>query len=83
LLLDGGAADVEEFSKIARVEFQNSEITLTLRNGHVEHGKYLMPTTQPAEARFLGITEKYDPSSDDVFDFSVPLSRLKSIVFQQ
>ncbi|MGA8183294.1 MAG: hypothetical protein WB819_06580 [Terriglobia bacterium] len=83
LLLDGGAADVQEFSKIARVEFQNSEITLTLRNGNVEHGKYLMPTTQPAEARFLGITEKYDPSSDDVFDFSEPLSRLKSIVFQQ
>jgi len=83
LLLDGGAADVQEFSKIARVEFQNGNITLTLRNGQVEQGKYLMPTTQPAEARFLGITEKYDPSSDDVFDFSEPLSRLKSIVFMQ
>jgi hypothetical protein len=83
LLLDGGAADVQEFSKVAQIEFHNGEITLTLRNGQVEHGKYLMPTTQPAEARFLGITEKYDPSSDDVFDFSVPLSHLKSIVFQQ
>ncbi len=83
LLLDGGGADVQEFSKIARVEFQNGKITLKLRNGQFEQGKYLMPTTQPAEARFLGITEKYDPSSDDVFDFSEPLSRLKSIVFMQ
>jgi hypothetical protein len=83
LLMDGGAADVQDFSKIDRVEFHNGGITLTLRNGRVEHGKYLMPTTQPAEARFLGITDKYDPSSDDVFDFSEPLSHLKTIVFQQ
>lgn len=83
LLMDGGAADVQEFSRIARVEFENGKITLTLRNGRVEHGKYLMPTSRPAEARFLGITEKYNPSSDDVFDFSEPLSRLKSIVFLQ
>jgi len=83
LLLDGNAADVQEFSRIAKVEFQSGEITLTLRNGRVEHGKYLMPTAKPAEARFLGITEKYNPSSDDVFDFSEPLSHLKTIVFQQ
>ena len=83
LLLKGGAADIQEFSRIARVEFQNGEITLTLRDGHVERGKYLMPTTRPAEARFLGITEEYDPSSNDVFDFSEPLSRLRSIVFLQ
>lgn len=83
LLMTGGAADIQEFSRIAQIEFQNDEITLTLRNGQVEHGKYLMPTTQPAEARFLGITEKYNPSSDEVFDFSEPLSSLKSIVFLQ
>lgn len=83
LLMGSGEADVQEFSKINRVEFQNGEITVTLTNGRVEHGKYLMPTTQPAEARFLGITNKYNPSSDDVFDFSEPLSHLKSIVFQQ
>src|SRR5690242_3382765 len=83
LLVSSGEADVQEFSKINRVEFENSEITLTLTNGRVEHGKYLMPTTQPAEARFLGITDKYNPSSDEVFDFSEPLSRLKSIVFEQ
>ncbi|HUX10851.1 MAG TPA: hypothetical protein VMW51_09420 [Terriglobia bacterium] len=82
LQLDSGGADVADFSKIARVEFQNGEITLTLRNGRVEHGKFLMPTSKPAEARFLGITSKYNPASEDVFDFSEPLSHLKSIVFQ-
>ena len=83
LLMKEDQADVEDFSKIARVSFQNAEITLTLRNGQVERGKYLMPTTKPAEARFLGITDKYNPSSDNVFDFSEPISHLKTIVFQQ
>jgi hypothetical protein len=83
LLMSSGEADVQEFSKINRVDFQDGGITLTLTNGKIEHGKYLMPTTQPAEVRFLGITDKYNPSSDEVFDFSEPLSHLKSIVFQQ
>jgi hypothetical protein len=83
LLFNGGGADIQDFSKIARVDFQNGEITLTLMNGRVEHGKYLMPTNQPAEARFLGITDKYNPASEDVFNFSGPLSHLKTIVFQQ
>ena len=78
----GGAADVLDFSRIARAEFQSGEITLTLTNGRIEHGKYLMPTTRPAEARFLGITSKYNPSSEDVFDFSEPISHLKTIIFQ-
>lgn len=83
LQLGSGGADVESFSEIARVEFQGGNITVTLRNGRVERGKFLMPTTKPAEARFLGITNKYDPVSEDVFNFSEPLYRLKSIVFQQ
>jgi len=83
LQLTAGGADVQSFSEIARVDFQDGEITLTLKNGRVEHGKFLMPTTKPAEARFLGITDKYNPASDDVFDFSEPLSNLKTIVFQQ
>lgn len=83
LLIGGGAADIQDFSRISRVDIQDGEFTLTLTNGHVERGKYLMPTKQPAEARFLGITDKYNPSSDEVFDFSEPLSHLKSIVFQQ
>lgn len=81
LQLGGGGADVQEFSKIARIEFQKGEITLVLTNGHVEHGRFLMPTTKPAEARFLGITDKYNPASDEVFDFSDPLAHLKTIVF--
>lgn len=83
LQLDSGGADVESFSEISRVDFQNDDITLTLRNGHVEKGKFLMPTTQPAEARFLGITDKYNPASEDVFNFSEPLHRIKKIAFQQ
>jgi hypothetical protein len=83
LLMGGGAADVQEFSRIARVEFQKGGITMTLRNGRVEQGKYLMPTNQPAEARFLGVTSKYNPASVDVFDFSEPLSHLRTIIFQQ
>ena len=83
LQLNAGGADVQSFSEIARVEFQNGEITLTLRNGRVERGRFLMPTTKPAEARFLGITDMYNPASDDVFDFSEPLYRLRAIVFQQ
>jgi hypothetical protein len=79
---DAGGADVEDFSHIARLEFENGEITITLRNGRIEHGRFLMPTTKPAEARFLGITNNYDPASQDVFDFSQPLAHLKTIVFQ-
>lgn len=82
LQLDAGGADVQDFSRIRRIQFQNEEITMTLRNGKVERGKFLMPTTKPAEARFLGITSKYDPSSPDVFDFSEPLAHIRSIVFQ-
>lgn len=82
LQLDSGGADVADFSKISRVQFQNGAIIMTLTSGRVEHGKFLMPTTQPAEARFLGITGKYNPASQDVFDFSEPLGRLKEIVFQ-
>lgn len=82
LRLDGGGADVQDFSKIASIHFQSGEITMTLRNGNVEHGTFLMPTTKPAEARFLGITNKYNPASPEVFDFSEPLAHIKSIVFQ-
>jgi hypothetical protein len=45
-------------------------------------GKFIMPTTQPAEVRFLGITDKYDPASQEVFDFSVPLFQLQLISFE-
>ncbi len=80
--MDNGGADEIDFSKIDRVEIQGDRLSVTLREGKSVTGKFLMPTTQPAEVRALGITEKYDPASEQVFDFSVPLSQLKLISFE-
>jgi hypothetical protein len=82
LQLDGGSGDDFDFGKIDRVEITGERLSLTLRDGRTAAGKFLMPTTQPAEVRLLGITDKYDPSSEQVFDFSVPLSKLKMISFE-
>lgn len=82
ILLDGGGADEIEFSKIDRLEVLGDRLKITLRNGQVEPGKFLMPTERPAEVRFLGITDNYNPASDEVFDFSAPLQRLKEIHFE-
>jgi hypothetical protein len=79
---DNGGADEIEFEKIDRVEIQGSRLSITRREGKSVAGKFLMPTTQPAEVRVLGITEKYDPASQQVFDYSVPLSQLKLIAFE-
>jgi hypothetical protein len=79
--MEGGNADDVDFTKIARIEFQGQRMKITLRNGEVESGTFLMPTDHPAEARLLGITEHYDPASPDVFDFSQPLPNLKEIRF--
>ena len=82
ILMDGGAADDLEFSKITTVEIQGTRLKITLRNGQVESGQFLMPTDKPAEVRLLGITDNYDPSSSEVFDYSEPLSRLTEIQFE-
>ncbi len=82
LLLDRGGADEIEFSRIDRIEFQDDRLKVVLRNGQVEAGQFLMPTEQRAEARFLGITDRYDPASEEVFDFSLPLARLRVVLFQ-
>jgi hypothetical protein len=82
LQIDNGGADEIDFSKVDRVEIQGDRLSVTLREGKSVTGKFLMPTTQPAEVRVLGITEKYDPASEQVFDFSVPLSQLKLISFE-
>ena len=81
VLLDNGSADEVEISKIDRVQIQGDHLKLILRNGQVEEGKFLMPTNQPAEVRFLGITDQYDPASQQVFDFSLPLARINEIRF--
>ena len=82
LMIENGGADEFDFSKIASIEFQGEKMKLTLRNGQSGVARFLMPTDQPAEARFLGITDKYIPSSDDVFDFSIPLQQVKEIRFE-
>ena len=79
---DNGGADEIEFEKIEGVEIHGDRLSITRREGKTVAGKFLMPTTQPAEVRVLGITEKYDPASQQVFDFSVPLSQLKSMAFE-
>jgi len=80
--LEAGIADEVEFPKIDKIEFHGDRMKLTLRSGEVKEGKFVMPTERPAEARLLGITDHYDPASEDVFDFSLPLARLKEIRFE-
>jgi hypothetical protein len=81
VLMDNGSADDVDISKIDRVQIQIDHLKMTLRNGQLEEGKFLMPTNKPAEARFLGITDQYNPASPQVFDFSLPLARIKEINF--
>jgi hypothetical protein len=81
LLLTNGNADEIKFDEARSVEFSGETLRVTRADGRVEEGKFLAPTSQAVETRLLGITDKYDPSSEDVFDYSVPLSRLKEIRF--
>ena len=81
VLVDNGSPDEVEISKIDRVQIQGDHLKMTLRNGQVEEGKFLMPTNKPAEVRFLGITDQYNPASQQVFDFSLPLGSIKEIKF--
>jgi hypothetical protein len=82
LQIDNGGADEFAFKKIDRVEIQGERLSIILRDEKTVTGKFLMPTTQPAEVRVLGITDKYDSASQQVFDFSFPLSKLKLISFE-
>ena len=82
VLIEGAGADELDFSKIARIEFGGEVLTLTLTDGQVKQARFLMPTNQPAEARFLGITDDYDPASEDVFNFSIALPQVKEVRFE-
>ena len=82
VLIEGGSADELDFSKIARIEFDSGRLTITLGDGQVKLAHFLMPTDRPAEARFLGITDQYDPASEEVFDFSIPLQQVRDIRFE-
>ncbi len=83
VLFSDGSSDYIDFADITRIEFAGNHLRITLASGQVKEGQFLMPTTQPAEARVLGVTDKYDPASEDTFDFSVPLAQVKQIDFQQ
>ncbi len=82
VLIEGGAADELDFSKIARIEFDSERLTIILNDRRVKQARFLMPTDRPAEARFLGITDQYDPASEEVFDFSIPLQQVRNIRFE-
>jgi hypothetical protein len=82
LLTDSAGPDEIDFDKIEHVEIQGDKLSVVLREEKTITGKFLMPTTQPAEVRVLGITDNYDPASADVFDYFVPLSQLKLISFK-
>jgi hypothetical protein len=81
VLIEGGGAEDFEFSRLAKVEFLGDRLKITLRDGQVVNGRFLMPTDKPAEARILGITNAYNPESEDVFDFSLPFARIREIDF--
>jgi len=82
VLFENGGVDEVDFFKIDHMSIQGDRLSLTLREGRTIEGKFLMPTTYPAEARILGITDRYDPASPEVFDFSIPLPTLKLISFE-
>ena len=81
LLLANGNVDEVKFDEAKSVEISGETLHVTRADGRVEEGKFLAPTSQAVETRLLGITDKYDPSSEDVFDYSAPLSHLKKIRF--
>lgn len=82
MLLSGGGVDEIDFDKIVTILNRGGHLTVTLANGKVESGKFLMPTKQPAVVHLMGITDHYDPASAKVYDFSVPLSNIQEILFQ-
>ncbi|MDE3178667.1 MAG: hypothetical protein KGM47_03320 [Acidobacteriota bacterium] len=83
LLLNNGGADQVDFDQIASIENKNGLLTVTLTNGKVESGKFLMPVKAPAVTHLCGLSSQYKPASSKVYDFSLPLSEIKEIRFQQ
>lgn len=81
VLLDNGGVDEIDFDKIASIQIQDGHLKVTLTDGRSEAGKFLMPTREPAIARFMGITRHYSPASKEIYDFSVSLNQVKEIQF--
>lgn len=81
VLLDAGGTKEIDFSDISRIEFRGDRLRVTLRTGEATEGRFLLPTEKPAEARFLGITDRYDPTNQEVFDFSALVTDLREVRF--
>lgn len=81
ILIDGGGADEIDFSRISEIDNSDGRLKVILTNGRTLSGKFLMPTSEPAVTHFMGITNRYSPSSLKVYDFSVPLRQIKQIRF--
>jgi hypothetical protein len=82
LLQSNGTGDDVDFEKMLSAEFNGNHVKVTLRDMSTEEGQFLMPTNLPAEARFMGITDQYNPASRDVFDFALPVQRIRKIEFE-
>jgi hypothetical protein len=82
VLAEGAGTDEIDFENISRVEIQGERLNIVQRDGKTVTGKFVLPTDKPVEVRLLGITDNYDPASDRSYDYSAPLSQLKSISFQ-
>ncbi len=83
LLLTSGGANEVDFSDIATIQVEGSQLTVKLTNGRVEAGKLIPPTSRPAIPHIMGITSRYAPASSHVYDFSLPLSQVREIQFQE
>ena len=77
-LSHGGVHEID-FSDIKRIGFQGSRMRVTLKGGQVTEGEFWIPTDLPAEARFQGISESYSTESEEVYDFYIPLKKVKEI----
>lgn len=79
---DSGGVDQIDFDQIASIANQQGRLTITLANGKIEHGKFLMPTQQPAVVHLMGISSQYKPGSNQVYDSSIPLPKISEIRFE-
>ncbi len=77
--LANGGMDEIDFSDVKLIEFQGSRMRIQLNSGANLDCEFRLPTDQPVEARFLGMTEAYPVDSEEVFDFFLPLEKLKEI----
>jgi hypothetical protein len=82
IIYDQGGGDDIVFSNIEDIQFQGRHMKVTFTNGKVKSGKFVMPTSQPAVAKFLGITDAYKPESPDLYNYAIPLLQVKEIQFE-